>query len=326
MTRMSPTLRPPLREIAIELTSKCNLSCAMCSVWKGMRDGLPGDRVLALLEEARGLGADTFTPFGAEIFMRKDTPAILEAAGRMGYASMPVVTNGMLVARHIGRLAAIPALRLHVSIDGPEHVHDALRGRGSYRSAVDGIRAARAAGLRPGLKTVLMRPTLATLGDMVDLAVDLDLAELSIQPFQPEIAGPDEDHSPWVFPRDATASVAAVLDRVLEKARLAGIAVTTESLFPEFLPYLFDGHRPVPRGGCHMPARFLMVDAWGETYPCFFMRERSMGNVTEGLRLADIWTGPAQAAMVRRGRTGHCPGCLASCSDVESFDAMAHTV
>jgi MoaA/NifB/PqqE/SkfB family radical SAM enzyme len=297
----------------------------MCSVWKGRRDGIAGARAAELLAEARGLGAEVFAPCGAEIFMRKDTPELLEEAGRLGYREIVVVTNGMLLARHARRLSRIEALKLHVSIDGPEEVHDRLRGVGSYRAALEGLRAAIGAGIPVGLQAVLMKPTLATLGHVVDLARDHGIAQVACQPFQPEIAGSSEDHSPWTFAEADRARLGAGLEAFLEQARLADVAVSTESLFGAFTPYLLDGHRPVPARGCHMPARFILIDGRGETFPCFFMRGRSMGNVTRGVRLRDIWHGPLQRRMQAHGLAGTCPGCLASCSDVDSFDrAAAH--
>ncbi|MEO0918510.1 MAG: radical SAM protein, partial [Pseudomonadota bacterium] len=203
---------------------------------------------------------------------------------------------------------------------GPEEVHDALRGQGSYRSALDGLAASTKAGIPTSVKAVIMRPTLATLSHLIDLAVEYGLPRISVQPFQPEIAGPDEDHSPWQFERDQRDQVTFALSAFLDQARRAGVEVFTQSLFPHIPPYLFDNTRPIPKGGCFLPSRFLLVDGRGETYPCFFMRGTSMGNVMQGVRLRDIWHGPVQRKMQTIGIERTCPGCLAGCSDVESFD------
>lgn len=309
-----------LDEISIELTSKCNLTCEMCSVWKGKKDGISRPLVFELMQEARWLGATTFTPSGAEIFMRKDTILILEEAARIGFSTISVVTNGMLVKRHITRLQAIPGLALHVSIDGPEKVHDALRGPGSYSAAIEGLAAATAAGIPTTIKGVLMRPSLSDSTHLIELAKGFGLTRISLQPFQPEIAGPSEDHTRWTFATDERETVAQELAALLDQARLAGVQVYTQALFPDILPYLFDGKRPIPRNGCFLPARFLLIDGRGETYPCFFMRQQSMGNVTKGVRLRDVWHGPVQRRMQTLGIARRCPGCLAGCSDIQSFD------
>lgn len=318
----SSTDRPRrLNEISIELTSKCNLTCVMCSVWKGRRDGILGARIKELLAEARRLGAEVFTPSGAEVFMRKDAVDILEAASNLGFRKITVVNNGMLIRKNLTRLKKITGLVLPVSIDGPEHVHDALRGKGSYEAAIAGVRASVDAGIPTSLQGVLMRPTIESASHLIELAQRYGLSDVSFQPFQPEIAGPNEDHSEWSFlPRDREI-VSEKLESLLDQARLAGVNVYTETLFPDMIPYLFEGRRPIAEGGCYLPARFLLIDGRGETYPCFFMRGQSMGNVAEGVSLSDIWHGPVQRRMQTLGIERKCPGCLASCSDIQSHKA-----
>ncbi len=319
----SNPLARPLDEISIELTQRCNLSCAMCAVWEGRRDGLSGARVAGLLAEARGLGAASFVPSGAETLMRKDALDLLEEAARLGFSRIEVVTNGALVPRHAERLARIAGLHLNISLDGPRQVHDALRGAGAYDDAMAGLEAALRHGVPVSLSAVLMRPTLATLDHIVDLAEARGLASVSLQPFQPEIAGVGRDHSAFVFPAEDRDAARAALTRFAARARAADIAVHTEAAFATFIPYLFDGVRPVPPGGCRMPSRFVLVDVRGETYPCFFLRGRSMGNVGRGLPLADIWRSADRLRLQLLGLSGRCGGCLAACSDIASYAGSA---
>ena len=313
-------LTRPLDEVSIELTLRCNLTCSMCAVWEGRRDGLAGDRVADLLAQARGLGARVFIPSGAETLMRRDAVDLLEEAARLGFERVEVVTNGALVPRHAARLARIPGLHLNISLDGPPEVHDALRGAGSHADALAGLSAAQDAGIPVSLSAVLMRPTLATLDHVLDLSIARGLPGLSIQPFQPEIAGQGRDHRAFTFDPGQRTVVAATLHALAERAEAAGLAIHTAPAFATFVPYLFDGIRPVPPGGCHMPTRFLLVNSRGDTFPCFFLRQRSMGNVTDGrLTLAEVWAGAERLRMQLLGLSGRCGGCLAACSDIASY-------
>lgn len=313
-------LTRPLDEISVELTLRCNLTCSMCAVWEGRRDGLAGDRVADLLAQARGLGAQVFTPSGAETLMRRDAIDLLEEAARLGFTRIEVVTNGALVPRHAARLARIPGLHLNISIDGPPEVHDALRGAGSHADALAGLAAAQDAGIPVSLSAVLMRPTLATLDHVLDLTIARGLPGLSIQPFQPEIAGQGRDHRAFTFDPDQRTAVAAALHAIAARAVAAGVAIHTGPAFATFVPYLFDGIRPVPPGGCHMPTRFLLVNSRGDTFPCFFLRQRSMGNVTDGrLTLAEVWTSAERLRLQLLGLSGRCGGCLAACSDIATY-------
>lgn len=309
-----------LDEFSVELTLRCNLTCSMCAVWEGRRDGLAADRVADLLAQAQQLGARVFVPSGAETLMRRDAVDLLQEAALLGFQRIEVVTNGALVPRHVARLARIPGLHLNISLDGPPAVHDGLRGTGSYADALAGLTAAQDAGIPVSLSAVLMRPTLATLAHVLDLTIARGLPGLSIQPFQPEIAGAGRDHRAFTFDPSAREAVARTLRAIATRAAAARVAIHTAPAFETFVPYLFDGIRPVPPGGCRMPTRFLLVDTRGATFPCFFLRRQSMGNVTDGrLTLAEIWTSAERLRLQLLGLSGRCGGCLAACSDIAGY-------
>lgn len=322
MRRADP-LSWELAEIAIELTTCCNLRCAMCSVWEGKRHGPDEALARALLEAARGLGATSFVPCGGESFMRRDFVDLLAHADRIGYERSEVVTNGVLVSDHLAVLAKIPSVSLHVSIDGPAAVHDALRGPGVYQQAVDAVRGAREHGIRVGISGVLMKPTLATATHVVDLASELGVDEVSFQPFQPEIDGFERDHRRWLFEPGERSQVEDALGALRAHARERGVRIYTESILDHLPAYCFDGVRPIPPGGCYLPSRFVLVDVHGDVYPCFFMRDDVMGNVIRGDRLEDIWHGELHGALQMLAITSRCPGCLAACSDIASFEGAA---
>ena len=98
--------------------------------------------------------------------------------------------------------------------------------------------------------------------------------------------------------------------------------IYTDSILDEVPPYLFEGIRPIPRGGCYVPSRFLLVDVRGDVYPCFFMREQTIGNVNQGDSLLDLWHGETQVALQMLALTSNCPGCLAACSDIATFEGV----
>ncbi len=329
-----PALARPLDQLAVELTVYCNLQCKMCSVWEIREHGVPLDLAKQILSDARGLGAKTFTPCGAESFMRKDFLDIVEHAHALGYTTQEVVTNGtMITDAHMERLAACPSVQLHISIDGPQPVQDELRGEGVYEKSVATARKALARGVRVGLSGVIMRETMGTLTHLIDLAVELGVGEVSYQPFQTEISGPDKDIPRFslMAPRSSCETPGSVsrrsallqkLDEIQSYARARGVRIFTEALFPAIPGYLLEGKRPIPAGGCFLPSKFLLVDWRGDVYPCFFMREDKMGNVHTD-RLGAIWHSPIHKQLNVLALTERCPGCLAACSDVETANQSA---
>lgn len=76
-----------------------------------------------------------------------------------GEARFVVQTNGVLLDDAWCRSLSAGGVRVGISIDGPEAVHDrqrvTLRGRGSYAAVVSGFRRAQRHGLKPGLLAVI---------------------------------------------------------------------------------------------------------------------------------------------------------------------------
>lgn len=323
----SGALTRPLDQLAVELTVYCNLQCKMCSVWELREHGVPLDLAKKLLEDAYALGARTFVPCGAESFMRKDFLDVVEHAHALGYTAQEIVTNGtMITDAHLERLAACPSVQLHVSIDGPREVQDDLRGEGVYDKSVGLVTRALARGVRVGLSGVILRETLPHLPALVDLAASLGVGEVSFQPFQMEISGPEKDLARFSLLRPQRAELVARLESLKAHARSKGIKIFTEALFGVIPDYLIEGKRPIPPGGCYLPSKFLLVDWRGDIYPCFFMRQDGdrMGNAYKD-SIRDIWHGAHHKQLQVLALTERCPGCLAACSDVETFNDTRST-
>jgi MoaA/NifB/PqqE/SkfB family radical SAM enzyme len=318
----SQALSRPLNELAMELTVYCNLQCKMCSVWEIREHGVPLDLAKTVLSDGYALGARTFIPCGAESFMRKDFLDIVEYAHGLGYTAQEIVTNGtMITDSHLERLSGCPSVQLHVSIDGPKHIQDELRGEGVFDKCVSTVKRARERGIRVGLSGVILRETLGHLTHLIDLAVELGIGEVSYQPFQMEISGPNKDIPRFSLMRPQRADLQARLDALREYALERGVKIFTEALFNVIPDYLIEGKRPIPPGGCYLPSKFVLVDWRGDIYPCFFMREDKMGNVYND-RLNDIWHSKVHRQLQILALTERCPGCLAACSDVETFNQV----
>jgi len=318
----SSRLTRPLDRIALQLTTYCNLQCKMCSVWELRRVGVPLELAKQLLTDARELGARTFVPFGAESFMRKDFLEIVEWAHALGYWYQSIVTNGTIISdAQLDSLACCPSVKLHLSIDGPREVHDELRGPGNFDKTVATARRCVERGIKVGLAAVILRETLPHLEALVDLAAGLGIREVSFQPFQTEISGMHKDLARFRLRSEERDLIASRLGALAEYAARRKIWIFTEPLFDAIPDYLAYGKRPIPRGGCGLPSTMLLVDFRGDIYPCFFMWSEAdrMGNVYHD-RLREVWHSTAHKQLQLLALTERCPGCLAACSDVQSFE------
>lgn len=159
--------------VQMHLTERCNLTCTHC-----YQEGRPG-KEMTLEEISRSLAdisdtirnwsetyeipfAPSFNVTGGEPFLRNDLPDILRGISRCGFTCY-LLTNGTLVDRRRARmLAELPVGGVQVSVEGPEGIHEAIRGKGSFTSAMRGIGHLLDAGV-----TVTMNVTLSELnGDL----------------------------------------------------------------------------------------------------------------------------------------------------------------
>jgi sulfatase maturation enzyme AslB (radical SAM superfamily) len=136
----------------------CNLACPSCYIESSPRnDALAYLRLAeaeAYLDEARLLGTETIGFTGGEPFMNPDMLAMMGAALCRGFALL-VLTNAMRpMRRHAAELAGLAATWpgrtvMRVSLDDPDPaIHDAERGPGAWRRAVDGLVWLQRAGFR----------------------------------------------------------------------------------------------------------------------------------------------------------------------------------
>ena len=194
------SFRPQL--ITVNITGRCNLRCEMCMQPRGAA----GNGDTTTLRSAAGAGREltpeewcgvvdqaasahpVFYFSGGEPLLYRGLDQVLAHVKRRGLIAA-LVTNGSVLARHAERLVEIGVDNVTVSLDGPEAVHDAIRGvPGAFRRAVEGIRsvqsAKRLAGSRfPTLKIncVITQSSLPTLAETYAIARELGVDECSLQ-------------------------------------------------------------------------------------------------------------------------------------------------
>ena len=122
-----------------EITYACNLQCVHCLSSSGSRDPreLSTDQAKAVLDELRDLQVFYINIGGGEPMIRKDFFEILEHA-EANDIGVKFSTNGTYItAENARRLAAMNYLDIQISLDGVDAAtNDAVRGKGSYATAI----------------------------------------------------------------------------------------------------------------------------------------------------------------------------------------------
>lgn len=153
-------------DLRVSLTDRCNLRCTYCMPaegldWTATVDLLTDDEIVRLVSlGVRRLGLREIRFTGGEPTLRRGLDGILRRVSALDpRPEISLTTNGIGLARRARALAAAGVDRLNVSLDtlDPERFA-AITRRDRLTDVLDGMAAARAAGLDPvKVNTVLLR-------------------------------------------------------------------------------------------------------------------------------------------------------------------------
>lgn len=301
--------------ISWNLTRRCNLACGHCYLDAVQRKSEAGDE-LSLPEVARVI--DEIAEFapgamlvltGGEPLLRRDLGAIVEHAAGSGL--MPVVgTNGILLdAARARQLRELGAAGVGISLDSTTPgFHDRLRGHdGAWQGALDGMRAAREAGLGVLMQATLFEENRDQLAGFADLATDVGAMALNFfflvctgrGVTQTDLSGQAYEDSL----RDILALQQARPDLMI-RARCAPYARRMLGLHAGEVA---EGYAEWS-SACLAGRRYLRIGPKGEVTPCPYIPQ-SAGSV-RWQPLREIWETGADFVRLREEMPGgKCGGC-----------------
>ena len=178
-------MTPLLEHLVLYAGSKCNAHCSMCDVGQSAGTGIarplsevPDFMPLSLLEKVlddplvsnKKPRMNTYFVM-TEPLLTPHLPKLLEAAKTRGHP-VYLTTNGLLLEKRANEIA--PFLdNIQISLDGPQEIHDKIRGKGFFSAALAGMAAIRA--LRPDLELVVNTTIFhSTAPHLLELAAILD--------------------------------------------------------------------------------------------------------------------------------------------------------
>lgn len=163
-----------LKECWFHMTNRCNLECSHCMFCSSPKRMLELDKneILPAVEEGRALGCELFYFTGGEPLVHPQFFDICHSILRYEGCHVVVLTNGLLLSRHIEKIRLLPLDRFHiqVSIDGLEENHDRLRGKGAYRHLVNNLKELRTIGAHATMAMCVNASNVHDMANIVDVA------------------------------------------------------------------------------------------------------------------------------------------------------------
>ena len=291
-----------------ELTYACNLSCVHCLSSSGRRDPreLTTAECFGVIDELQRMQVFYVNIGGGEPTVRQDFWDIVDYA-TSHQVGVKFSTNGIKITPAVAaRLAASDYVDVQLSLDGATpDVNDAVRGTGSWATAVQAMEHLAAAGMK-GFKisVVATRHNIGQLDEFKALADRYD-ATLRITRLRPSGRGADS----WDDLHPLPGQQKQLYDWLVDNTKDGEKVLTGDSFFHlaaygDALPGL---------NLCGAGRVVCLIDPVGDVYACPFAIHDSFkaGNVREDGGFTGVWRTSDLFADLRRPQKG---GTCSSCS------------
>lgn len=345
-----------LRHLDIEITFACNARCRMCPLYGEHRDSarkkpqlkrrdeLSTSEIQSVLEQCGRMGTQHVTFTGGEPFLRRDLSDLIGFAKQEGM-TVGVISNGSILSNEIAYNATAAGLDwLHISLDGPEEVHNTIRRVPNMFARIE----ANLALLRANQERQNRSRPLVSVGCTVSAMNQSCLHELvaiaarwkASLAYQPLFFVFDSQNQPstgtctsikpedWRIPdymRNIDVDLLArefTWVRQLSREYRVAVDVAMKTGAKQLRERYF-GRSYSANNKCLYPWYAARMNPYGDVYNCSL--QTLMGNVTDQ-PLESIWNSPQYVAFRRairqRGRFDSCARCCA----LNPFDVLCRVL
>jgi radical SAM protein with 4Fe4S-binding SPASM domain len=307
------------------LTKQCNLACAHCymDARPEDRDELSLEEGIRIIDQLAELEVPMLIFTGGEPLMSRNFYAYAFHAQKKGLRAV-ISTNGTLITPEAARLLAEAGIGyVGVSLDSavPER-HDSFRGiSGAHRRALQGLRNARDAGLKTGLRVTLTRDNWHEIPALLNLALVEGIPRFCLYHLVPTGRGAS------IAARDVTPEERRAVIRLLAEAAVElkekdlEILTTDSPMDGAYLLEILKGdlrREQVWRlmknaGGCSTGVKVANINHRGDVHPCHFMPHILLGNLRES-SFREIWIDKPSAELralreIKSSLKGACGDC-----------------
>jgi len=291
--------RTPM-SVDLAITNRCNLRCEYCSYFSAadVSEDLPCEEWLRFFEELGSLAVLSVTLQGGEPFYREDLKEIIGGIirNRMRYS---ILSNGTLITEEMAAFISSTGRCdcVQVSIDGSvPATHDAFRGDGSFRKAMDGIQLLQKHGVPNSVRVTIHRKNVRELEEIAKLLLeDVGLSEFSTNAasYMGLCRQNPEQVQLTVDERSlAMATLMKLSQKYKGRINAAAGPFAEGQRFLEMEKYRRRGVHEVPgKGyltGCSGPMTKMAVRADGALVPCTHLSHMELGRANKD-ELKRVW-------------------------------------
>jgi AdoMet-dependent heme synthase len=247
----------------------------------------------------------SFNVTGGEPFLRPDLFEILETMGEKGF-DLYLLTNGILIDREKARrLLQLAVKGVQVSLEGPERIHESIRGKGSFSASLRGIDHLLNAGLQVTVNMTLSEINAPHLEEMAGLAGSIKVGRLGFSRLVPSGQGAG------LLPQILSQKKLKDLYMKIFSFRVPGVEIVSGDPVASQIDNMgeVEDLGDVPLGGCAAGFSGLTIQPDGTVTPCRRLPV-PIGNVRKD-SLRELWVSSPVLESLRdrsqyQGKCGSC--------------------
>jgi MoaA/NifB/PqqE/SkfB family radical SAM enzyme len=314
------------QNVSLTITNHCNLRCQMCGQWSEEgyiqlnKDILKKEMTLAdwkrVVDELADHHVASVLLRGGEVFLYPGIVELLEYIHDKGMF-ISIDTNGTMLKDYAADIVRIGKMHLTISVDGPEALHDSVRGvPGCFQRIKAGIDELNrldppaSAQISRSICFTISRYSISGLGALPDIARSLSISSVSIVPYYyfPQTAGEiyqQELHSlgcpaySWQgFHHEDSGVDFAEFQTQLKMFQENLRDIYNFPYMPlsedEYKTWFSDAHTPVGDLACNNVERLIDIQPNGDANFCVDFPDYSFGNVNEAT-IEALWNGEKAA-------------------------------
>ena len=299
-----------LQSANLEVTQKCDSRCISCNIWQIPNKPLSNKKAtdqtqelsfmehVRVLDELKALGTKAVQLHGGEPLLNARLAELVAHCSSSGIFT-GISTNGLSMTPEKAKALTDAGLgSIKFSLDGPEDLHNHLRGRkDAFVKQIRAIELMQNSDpdqkVYKSIRSNVSSVNLERIDEVIDIAkalgikdiqfafysvIDEDIVNESNDLFNSPIASLRSLIPAWLLPGDVQL-IENKRDQMLSKADRFGISLGKTRFFTLPADQISKGIKR-ERTKCTIFNHSLTIDAFGETIPCEYLRF-SLGNIKE---------------------------------------------
>ncbi len=243
--------------VSFNVTYRCNLQCKYCRYREREVRELSTKEIFRLIEELSCSGVRCITFTGGEPFMREDLGDIIKFCQKKNVLNT-INSNGTLVKAMIEKIKGIN--NIQISLDGPRHINDAIRGPGVHDKVIEAIEICKKENIKVNIVTVISRNNISHIPYVLEVAKKHNVG-VYFQPADQNLSG-DASKDIALIPKESDYK--KVITYLINK-KLQGCTTVNTSL--SGLKHLY--HWPKPKKiFCSVSLCHFFIEPDGKIFIC----------------------------------------------------------